>query len=131
MGIANGNGDEGRSRRPVLLVEDDDGVRRSLQLMLHWRGYDVRSFPAMDPTLADPQAREVDLLIADFVLPDGDGILLLDRLRAAGWRGRSALVTAHGSASVMQAAHTHGYDAVFEKPVAQAELTRWLTDGST
>ncbi len=38
-----------RTRPRVLLVEGDDGVRRSLHLLLHGSGYDVRSYSAAAP----------------------------------------------------------------------------------
>ena len=38
-------------QRVVLLIEDDEAVRRSLQMLLHWRGYDVRSFAGAAPVL--------------------------------------------------------------------------------
>ena len=46
--------------RRALIVEDDEGVRRSLQLLLHWRGYDVRSYAAADLLLASDDINGAD-----------------------------------------------------------------------
>src|SRR3546814_14581555 len=41
--------------RPVIaLVEDDPGVRRSVQLLLQAKGYDIRSHASSKALLADP-----------------------------------------------------------------------------
>lgn len=106
----------------VLLVEDDDGVRRSLQLLLTGRGYRVRSFPALAPAIADADARQAALLIADYRLPDGDGVALLSRLRARGWDGRAVLTTAFPSRALDAAARGAGFAAVIEKPLRHQEL---------
>src|SRR3546814_15865794 len=43
-------------RPRLLLLEDDAGVRRSLQLLLRARGFDVRAYAAGAALLADPAA---------------------------------------------------------------------------
>lgn len=114
------SGEEPRYR--AILVEDDDGVRRSLQLLLHGRGYDVLAYPAAAPMLSDERAREAHVLVADYVLPDRNGIELLGDLQRRGWAGRSVLITAFSSAELAHAARTIGYDVVLEKPLRQQAL---------
>ena len=111
------------TQRPrILLVEDDDGVRRSLHLMLHGQGFDVRSYCAAAPLLADPSVNGAQCLIVDYRLPDSDGLDVLRALRQSGWHGRSVLITAYPSPSVREAAQSCGFDAVLEKPLRQHEL---------
>jgi CheY-like chemotaxis protein len=112
----------------VLLVEDEDGVRRSLQLMLVGRGYRVRAFSAAAPAIADPAAQEATLLVADYRLPDSDGLYLLTMLRKRGWQGRAVLVTAYQSPQLAEAAQAAGYRSVIEKPLRQQELLAALAD---
>lgn len=112
-----------RDLRPlVLLVEDEDGVRRSLQLFLTGRGYRVRAFSAVAPAIADPASREATLLVADYRLPDGDGLTLLAGLRQRGWQGRAILVTAYPSEQLARTAATAGFAAIIEKPLRHEEL---------
>lgn len=112
-----------RDPRPlVLLVEDEDGVRRSLQLYLTGRGYRVRAFSAVAPAIADPASNEAALLVADYRLPDGDGLTLLAGLRQRGWQGRAILVTAYPSEQLAQIAATAGYATIIEKPLRHEEL---------
>jgi FixJ family two-component response regulator len=106
----------------VLLVEDEDGVRRSLQLFLTGRGYRVRAFSAATPAIADPGCDEAALLVADYRLPDGDGLTLLAGLRQRGWQGRAILVTAFPSERLARTAASAGFATVIEKPLRHEEL---------
>jgi len=113
---------DGLVQRRALLVEDDESVRRSLQLLLHWRGYDVRSYANSSSLLAYGGLDESDLLLADYRLPDGTGIEVLDALRHRGWSGRAVLITAFSSPGVAAAAYESGFCAVLEKPLRQQQL---------
>ncbi|GHB85426.1 transcriptional regulatory protein CseB [Streptomyces cirratus] len=65
----------------VLLVEDDDLIRRSFSIALERYGYDVR---AVSDGLAGLEAfreHDFDLLILDVMLPGLDGIGLCRRVR--------------------------------------------------
>lgn len=114
------------ARGRVLLLEDDDGVRRSLQLLLQGNGFEVRSFASAKQALADPLSTDADFLVADNRLPDGDGISALKTLRARGWEGHAVLVTAFPSASVSDAAERAGFAVVLEKPLRQHVLLNAL-----
>lgn len=114
------------AQRVVLLIEDDEAVRRSLQMLLHWRGYDVRSFAGAAPVLEGHIMDDADMLIADYRLPDGDGISVLRALRRADWKGKAILITAFPSPTLTEAARAAGFDAVLEKPLRQHELIRAL-----
>ena len=109
-------------RRRAVLVEDDEPVRRSLQLVLHARGYDVRSFASAAPLLDDFQSEGIDLLVTDYRLPDGDGLGVLRALRRAGWQGRAVLITAYPSPALLDSARACGFDAILEKPLRPNEL---------
>jgi DNA-binding response OmpR family regulator len=114
-------------RLRAVLVEDDEAVRRSLQLVLHARGYDVRSFASAAPLLDEFPADGIDLLVTDYRLPDGDGLGVLRALRRTGWRGRSILITAFPSSTLIDSARACGFDAVLEKPLRPNELIGALT----
>jgi len=109
-------------RERVLLLEDDAGVRRSLHLMLHGAGYDVRSYSAAAALLADPGVGDAGVLIADYRLSDGDGVDVLRTLREQSWNGRAVLITAFPSPALRATAKEAGYDLVLDKPVLQHNL---------
>ena len=111
----------------VLLVEDDEGVRRSLQLLLEWNGFDVRAHALAASAMGLEVLGGIDLLVTDYGLQDGDGITLLTELRQAGWQGRAVLITAALSNEMAERAREAGFHAVLEKPLARHELIGALT----
>jgi FixJ family two-component response regulator len=121
-----------KARPQIVLLEDDNGVRRSLQLLLQGRGFDVKAYAGAGPLLADPEFAEADCLVADYRLADTDGISVLQTLREGGWSKPAVLITAFNSAEMTSRATVAGFDAVFDKPVKDrvlvAELER-LTSG--
>lgn len=110
------------SPRRALLLEDDDAVRRSLQLLLHWQGYDVRSFATAEELLASADISAADVLVADYRLPDRDGCDVRRQLRQQGWEGRSVLITGFFDTDLIADAVACGYDVVLEKPLRQRAL---------
>lgn len=106
----------------LLLVEDDPAVRRSLQLLLRGRGYDVRAYASSLDLLTDPAALTADALIADFRLPEADGLRVLEGLRARGWTGPALLITAFPAADLSARARAAGFDRVIGKPFVDAAL---------
>ena len=100
----------------LLLVEDDIGVRRSLQLTLEGNGFAVHAFAAADPALAEPAAMHTSHLVADYILPDRNGIELLQMLRAKGWCGIAVLISAFANPETRAIAKAAGFCAVIDKP---------------
>lgn len=106
-----------KARPHIVLLEDDNGVRRSLQLLLNGRGFDVKAYAGAGALLADPEFSEADCLVADYRLADTNGIEVLQSLRKNGWKKPAVLVTAFSSAAVTADAAAAGFSEVFEKPV--------------
>jgi FixJ family two-component response regulator len=111
------------ARRPrLLLIDDDAAVRRSLQLLLQGRGFNVRAFGSAVAALRDDLACRSDILITDYLLPDGDGIAVIETLRQQAWRGRAVLITAFPSSILAKRAIASGFDALLEKPLHHQAL---------
>ena len=111
----------------VLIVEDDEGVRRSLQLMLKWRGFAVQSCGSV-AAVRELGTSAAGLLVTDYHLPDGTGLDVLELLHAAGWHGRAVLITAVSSPDLAAKAGARGFHAVLEKPMEREALIRALTE---
>ncbi|MHB8604288.1 MAG: response regulator [Thermoplasmatota archaeon] len=70
--------------RDVLLVEDSEGDARLVSMALRERGgWRVTRAGSVAEALASAEARPFDAALVDYRLPDGDGLALLPRLRAA------------------------------------------------
>ncbi len=68
----------------VLLVEDSDELRRMIQDFLMARGYEVIACGTAEAALkwVRSQERRLDLIIADMILPDLTGDVLVEKLSA-------------------------------------------------
>ncbi|WP_328293571.1 response regulator transcription factor [Kineococcus sp. NBC_00420] len=98
----------------VLVVEDEPGLRRTLDIHLSARGWDV-STAADGRTALTLAEREPDVVLLDLGLPDMDGLEVLSRLRE---RGRTPVVvlTARTSTADTVAALDAGADDYVTKP---------------
>jgi FixJ family two-component response regulator len=115
-----------RKQQRILLLEDDPGVRRALHLMLRAHGLDVHAHEFSDLLLADPAIAEAEFLIADYRLPESNGIDVLRALRAAGWQGRAILITGAVSTALREEALAAGYVAALEKPLRPHDVIQAL-----
>ena len=71
-----------RGSETILLVEDDDSVRRLARLMLERTGYRVveAGNPKEALRLANEFGRPIDLLLSDVIMPESEGPPLFNRL---------------------------------------------------
>ena len=106
----------------VVLVDDDAAVRSSLKLLLEGRGYDVDDFAGGQAVLDANLSNDDTCLIADYLMPDIDGISLLGKLQQQGWSGTALLITGHFDATLERRARAAGYSAIFEKPLSSERL---------
>jgi DNA-binding NtrC family response regulator len=100
----------------ILLVDDDDGIRAALGRYLRVRGYEVGEASTLQEAEA-AAAAGVDLALVDQRLPDGTGLELLPRLRAALPQLPVIMLTAHGTIDMAVQAIKDGADQFLTKPV--------------
>ncbi len=110
----------------VLLVEDDDAVRRGIQLLLRSHRYEVRAYPSAVGLAKDPEALRCGCMIADLLMPHTGAIELLRELKAAGWAGKAILISGHLDDAWEAQACAAGYDRVLPKPLSDSVLMRTL-----
>jgi len=113
-------------RSHVLVLEDDHGVRRSLQLLLRGRGFAVKAYASAPALLSDAAVLHAVCLVTDYRLADTDGIAVFQELQARGWRMPAVLMTAFGSDEVAARARDAGFAHVFEKPLKDLALVAAL-----
>jgi DNA-binding response OmpR family regulator len=109
----------------VLIVEDDSNAADALRILFEETGHRVSL--AYSAARAEKIATEdtPDLLLLDLSLPDGDGLDVLDRLRAAGTRiGTVVALTGHEGHDLEAQCREHGCTDLLTKPVSIRELIR-------
>jgi two-component system KDP operon response regulator KdpE len=66
----------------VLVVEDDDAIRRFITLSFENGGYATTSVSTVADALNALESNAFTLIIVDLGLPDGDGISIIEKVRA-------------------------------------------------
>ena len=101
----------------ILVTDSEAGVRGFLRMALESGGYEVIEAAGLEQALGQARTREVDLIIAEFVLPEPKGIESIQTLREAlPGVGIIAVPDAVGGPHQAMAASL-GADAVLSKPV--------------
>lgn len=118
-----------RSSAVVLVVDDDESVRRALALMLQHAGHEVLTAPDGASALEIARERLVDLALVDRRMDGMDGITVLARLREMQpmctrvlLSGSLDLDTALDAVNLGSATH------VLEKPIGLSELVGVVDD---
>lgn len=112
----------------VLVIEDDDGVRNGLRLLIEGWGYKVAAVASGEEALA-LGAAQFDLIVADHRLGPGlNGTEAAKRIRAqAGWPIPTLVITGDTAPERISEVHDTGLD-MLHKPVAPDVLRRKLAE---
>jgi two-component system KDP operon response regulator KdpE len=105
----------------VLVVEDDDGIRKVLRILLEAENYRVVEALTAHRAAIEARSHKPDLLLVDLGLPDGEGIDVIKAVRA--WSPVPIIVlSARTRESEKIAALDVGADDYVTKPFSAAEL---------
>ncbi|MEH3112529.1 response regulator transcription factor [Pedobacter terrae] len=69
-------------RKTIMVVEDDEGIRDIISILLSEEDYDVKLYPDVGSFKNEIKSMSPDLLITDVMLPDGNGLELCSEMRA-------------------------------------------------
>jgi DNA-binding response OmpR family regulator len=116
--------DQPGHRGVLLVVDDDEAVANSLAFMLSHAGYKTHAAYSFRQAAADAITLRPDLMLADILLPDGNGIDLAVRIRKTLASCKILLFSGDaGSSSVVSQSRAQGYDFQFvEKPIHPQDL---------
>ena len=111
-----------RDRPLVLVVEDDQGVRESLAMVLEYQDHDVVQAVTGEDGLRLVESESPDLVILDINLPGIDGIETCRLLRKRGIDTPVLMLTARQEVSDRVQGLDAGADDYLPKPFALDEL---------
>ena len=117
----------GRSRK-ILIVEDNDDARESLQLLLESLGHRVVSAADGARALALAERLQPEVVLIDLGLPTLDGYEVARAFRASPGGKTITLiaVTGYGQAENRRQSKEAGFDAHLVKPVSETLLSRLI-----
>ncbi|PWS35668.1 sigma-54-dependent Fis family transcriptional regulator [Falsiroseomonas bella] len=106
----------------ILLVEDEATLARNVQRYLERDGFELRIAATMRAGWRDFEEFRPDVVLLDLNLPDGSGLDLLARIRAADRQAKVIILTGHGSVQTAVEAMKSGAWDYLAKPIALGEL---------
>jgi two-component system response regulator FixJ len=102
--------------RLVFIVDDDEAVRDSLELLLESAGHLVKAFEAAADALESCRARLPVCIVTDVRMPEMDGLEFQERLAAAGIQVPVIVMTGHADVPLAVRAMKAGAVDFIEKP---------------
>jgi two-component system KDP operon response regulator KdpE len=109
------------ARTSILLVEDDAETRHQVASLLERHGYRVAEAADAASAQAHFAAEPPDLILLDLGLPDRDGLIVVERVRAAGTTPILVLSARDREVDKVVALEA-GADDYLAKPFGMAEL---------
>jgi two-component system response regulator HydG len=108
----------------ILLVDDDERLRRAAGKILSGEGHNVSAAATGDEALELSGKKKFQLIIMDLKLPDWDGIALLKKVRELQPETEVVMLTGHGSIEqAVQAMRSGAYDFI-QKPLDSTALLK-------
>ena len=106
----------------VLIIDDEEIIREALEALLTAEGYDVVSAATAGQGMDQLGARRVDAVLLDLMLPDRNGLDVLQDIRRIDEDLPVVMITAFGTIEGAVAATKQGAFYYFTKPFKNDEV---------
>ncbi|WP_374762844.1 ActR/PrrA/RegA family redox response regulator transcription factor [Yunchengibacter salinarum] len=114
----------------LLVVEDDQAFRQRLGLTMQRRGFDVISAAGVEEGLAMARTHKPAYAVIDMRLEDGNGLDMVEELRALMPDIRIVILTGYGNIASAVAAVKAGAVDYMAKPAEPDEIAAALVTGA-
>jgi len=112
-------------RKRVLVVDDEPGVLRFVQISLDKAGYDVTTTSSGEEALSLARSAEPDIMVIDILMTPMDGFELLDKLRQF---SQVPVIVFTASNYISNQAMKLGANGHIAKPFRPAELSKKIEE---
>ena len=112
----------------ILIVEDDENIRKTLQNILQQKGYETDIAKTGREAEQKAKDRIYNLALLDIKLPDIEGTQLLAKLQESSPKMMKIMVTGYPSLENAMEALNQGADAYVTKPVKPAKLLELISE---
>ena len=100
----------------ILIVDDDENIRKVLMAILEDKGYDMEAVGSAREAIKKTDKKFYNLALIDIRLPDMEGIDLLMKIRDTTPRMRKIIITGYPTLQNAVDAVNRGADAYITKP---------------
>ena len=112
------------SKGQIVVIDDDEGNRRGIEMALRKDGYSVVSFASGSQGLDYLKGSGTDLLVTDLRMPGIDGLEVLKLAKSSDPGLAVLVITGFGSVESAVDAMKQGADDYLQKPVNLVELRK-------
>jgi PAS domain S-box-containing protein len=106
----------------ILVVDDESSITSLVQRVLERRGYEVEICSGGQQAIDRYQPKRFDLVLLDVMMPDLDGVQVLQRLRKGDPQARVMLMTGNAEENVRARLREFSDVVVISKPFLPKEL---------
>lgn len=113
-------------KRRILVIEDDDIVRDTVQLLLEYRGYEVLTSSNGEGICTIVEDFEPHLVLTDIYLGDADGRIICQELKNNPKTSHIPVVVMSGSSDIYNSISSFGANDIVSKPFDEQTLVSRL-----
>ena len=104
--------------KPILVVDDEPGIRDSITKILQKQGYTVMTAGDGEEGITILRRHEISLVLTDLKMPKVDGVTLLRTAKAISPEIEVIMITGHGTVEdTAELMHSSGLFYLLQKPV--------------
>lgn len=112
--------------KKVLVIDDVEGVRKSIQLGLRGLGYEVSTAGTYAEGLGLAASDSFDVILCDLKLPDKSGVEIIKALKESGLTTPVVAISGFIDGGIVRGAMDAGAVAYLPKPFSKGDLVALL-----
>ena len=105
----------------ILIVDDDDGIRKMLKQFLVHKGHDVITASSGEEALEKVQEKPTIVLL-DYMMPEMNGVKVLERIKEISPSTDVLMVTGFGAHDIAMESFKRGAFELMTKPIDLSRL---------
>src|ERR1700746_80029 len=106
----------GAAAGSILVIDDEGGIRESLEVLLSLEGYSIKTAPDGEQGLRILELESFDLVLLDLALPGQSGLELLPQIKERQPETPVIMITAYGTVDNVVEAVRAGAENFVQKP---------------
>jgi len=108
--------------KKILIIDDEKNILKSLDMILSSEGFTVYKAGNLKEAETKIAEEEIKLFLVDVMLPDGDGIEFISKIRKKNANAIIVMISGHASIKMAIDATKNGADDFLEKPLSKEKL---------